>query len=162
MATETANEHNSDAESSDEGWNRLQPFMRDGVEIRPRPYAFTDHSAATTVFTSGNGTEVFHADKYCHRLHADEPTTDRDGNELRYIRAHTLEKVMTSWLDPVKPCDYCTQDIETTAEIATEIDGVPEACLKYFEPGDERVTTRVHTDPESGETTVQESSTEVY
>jgi len=146
---------------TEEPWSRIQSFERDGVVIRVTVYAYRDHSAATTVFTAGNNNEVFHADKHCHRLHKDEPAVI-DGQEMRHIQAHTLEAVMTSWLNPVRPCDYCTQDIHTTAEIVTEIDGVPESQLKYYEPGDQRVTTRVRTDPETGEKTMSESSSEVY
>lgn len=133
--------------------------MQDGVEVRPRPFAYSDHSASTTVFTSGNS-EVFHADKHCHRLHRTEPL-EYDGDKIRYIQAHELESVMTSWLNPVRPCSYCTLDIEKTADVAVEQDGVPEACLSYYTPGDKRVKTVVSTSPD-GETTVTESESEVY
>ncbi len=147
------------SEDENESWSALKAFERDGVLVRIMTIAGYDYSAATTVFTAGHS-EVFHADKYCHRLHSADTITI-DGQEKTTITAHPLEKVMTEWLDPIKPCSHCTQDIETTAEIAKEIDGVPEACLSYFEPGDERVTTTVSYN-DDGTTDVSETSTEVY
>lgn len=146
--------------STDEPWSRLPGFMREGVEVHVQTFAGHDHSAATTVFTSQNNSEVFHADKCCHRLHRSEPS-EYDGEKFRYVHAWPLEVVMTEWGDPVRPCDYCTQDIHTTAEIAMEYDNVPESCLKFFEPGDKRVTTTVSRN-DDGTVTVTESSTEVY
>lgn len=145
---------------TDDPWRRLQAFEHDGVVVYVDVFAGSDHSAATTVFTSQNTSEVFHADKYCHRLHRSEPSR-YDGEEVRRIQAYALETVMTEWTNPVRPCDYCTQDIHTTAEIVKEIDGVPESCLSYFEPGDQRVRTTVHHN-DDGTVDVTESATEVY
>ena len=145
--------------SETEHWGRLKAFMRDGVKVSIMTYAYTDYSAATSVFTCGNS-ETFHADKYCHALHRGDTITI-DGQEQTTIQAHTLEQVMTSWTDPVKPCSHCTQDIETTADIAMEIDGVPEACLSYFEPGDKKVTTTVSRN-DDGTVDVSETTSEVY
>jgi len=147
--------------STDDPWRRFDNFERDGVLIKIRPYAHTDHSAATTVFTATDDSEVFHADKYCHRLHTTDTYTF-DGVEQRSIRALTLESVMTSWLDPVRPCDYCTQDIHRTAEIAKEIEGIPEVNLQYFEPGDQRVSTTMSRNDDGEMEVVQEHSSEVY
>lgn len=127
---------------TEEPWSRIPNFVRDGVDVRVQMFARHDHSAATTVFTSEQNSEVFHADKHCHRLHQGETHTF-DGEEKQMIYAHPLEKVMTSWVDPIRPCDYCTQDIQTTTEIVQEYDGVPETVLKYFEPGDELVDEEV-------------------
>ena len=148
------------SEDETEQWSRLEPFERDGVLVRIMPFAGYDYSAATSVFTKGSSTEVFHADKYCHRLYQGDTITI-DGQEQTTIHAHPLEKVMTSWTDPIKPCSYCTQDIETTAEIATEIDGIPEELLCYFEPGDQRVNTTVRYN-DDGTVDVSESAEEVY
>ena len=142
-----------------EHWSRLQSFVRDGVKVNIMTFAYTDYSAATSVFTRGHS-ETFHADKYCHRLHQSDTVTI-DGQEQTTIHAHTLEMVMTSWTDPVKPCSHCTLDIEKTAEIAEGIDGVSEFALCYFEPGDKRVTTTVSRE-DDGTVTVTESSSEVY
>jgi hypothetical protein len=147
--------------STDDPWARLPSFERDGVVVHITTYAGDDHSAATTVFTSRSSSEVFHADKHCHRLHRSDTIRTTDG-ERRWIKALPLERVMTSWLNPIRPCNYCTQDIHTTAEIAQEYDNVPEVCLKYYEPGDSVVKTKVRTDPESGETSVRESSRPAY
>jgi len=145
---------------TDEGW-RPSNFKRDGVLIIPRPYAHTDHSAATTVYAASQQSEVFHADKHCHRLHTTDTYTF-DGVEQRSIKALTLETVMTEHTDPVRPCDYCTQDIERTAEIVQEVDGVPESVLCYYEPGDEKVTTTVSRNDDGEMEVVQEQVSEVY
>lgn len=143
---------------TDNPWSRLQPFEKGGITIYIQTYAGDDHSAATTVFTSKSGSEVFHADKHCHHLHSDDPLW----NDSRFIYARPLEQVLSSYLAPIRPCAYCTQDIYTTVELVQEFDGVPESCLSYFEPGDEVVSTRTHTDPETGETTVEQSSKDAY
>lgn len=144
--------------SDDDHW--IPPFERDGVLIRVDQYHGHDYSDATIVYTNGTA-EVFHADARCHRLHQSDPwNNSRADRTERSIMAQTLEKVMTSWLDPVKPCDYCTVDIETLAELAMDVDDVPEACLKYFEPGDKRHHTTVRR--KDGEVTVETDSKEVY
>lgn len=146
---------------TDDPWSSFESFYRDGVKVEIRPYAQHDHSAATTVFVSTDDSEVFHADKHCHRLHRVD-TFPHDGEDIRWIKALPLESVMTTWSSPIRPCNYCTQDIHTCAEIVQEVGGVPEVCLNYYEPGDRVVKTQVRRDPESGETTVTESSREAY
>jgi nitrous oxide reductase len=150
-----------DFSKTEEPWSRIPAFMRDGVVVGVQMFAGDDHSAATTVFTSKNNSEVFHADKYCHRLHRGETYTI-DGEERQTIYAHPLEKIMTTWLDPIRPCDYCTQDIETTAKIVQEHDGVPEKLLKYYEPGDKRVSQQWSKNADGSWDLVEESATEVY
>lgn len=150
-----------DFSQTDEPWSRINGFERDGVAVSVMTFAGYDHSAATTVFTAKNNSEVFHADKHCHRLHRGETYTF-DGQERQTIHAHPLEKVMTTYLDPVRPCDYCTQDIQTTANIVQEIDGVPESVLNYYEPGGERVSeTWVH-NPDGSWNLTSQSVSEVY
>lgn len=114
-----------------------------------------NYPGATKVFTAGHS-EVFHADKHCPRLTA-TATDDYSDEPTVFLRAYTLRKVMTHWGDPVKPCSQCTQDIETTAEVAVEHDGVHEAELRYFEPGEKRVTTTYRQTP-GGEVEVKDQT----
>lgn len=146
---------------TDDPWSRLDQFRHNGVLVTPQPYAHRDHSAATTVFTASNSSEVFHADKHCHRLHTTD-TFHMDGEERRSIKALTLEQVLTEYSDPVRPCDYCTQDIYRTVEIAKEIDGVPESVMHYYEPGDSKVTTTYSRNDDGEMEVVQEHASEVY
>ena len=148
--------------TTDEPWSRISSFEHDSVIVSVETFTGEDHSAATTVFTSMSGSEVFHADKHCHRLHQSETFVGADGTETRGIRARTLEGVMTSWLNPIRPCDYCTQDIRTTADIVTEIDGVPEEVLKYYEPGDKRVSETWTRGDDGAWRMANRSETEVY
>ena len=115
----------------------------------------------TTVYTRRSSSKVFHADEYCPHLLGSAEYSHYHDEETVHLNAHPLPKVMSSYLNPVKPCDYCTQDIETTVEVVTEHDGMDECHLQYFEPGDQRVTRTVRTH-DDGSTTVRESATEVY
>ena len=90
-----------------------------------------DYASETTVYVVNNS-EVFHADRDCNRI--------PDG---AWPTAETLPEVMSSWLDPIKPCSDCTMDINHCAEVAVERDGLPRGQLKFYEPGDIQVSTRV-------------------
>jgi len=116
-------------------WCRIPAFERDGVTVSVMTFDGDDHSAATTVFTNTRYSEVWHADKYCHLLHQG-PTITGPAGEMRTVYARPLECVMTSSLGPSRPCEHCTQDIGTTAEIVQKHDGVPKSILNYTESGD--------------------------
>lgn len=120
-----------------------------------------NYESSTTVYTLRSGCETFHADKRCSHILNSARHSPVHGEQTVSVTAHALPKVMQSYLNPIKPCQHCTLDIEKTADVVVEHDGLDEILLQYFEPGDKKVTTTVRTD-EDGETTVSESATEVY
>ena len=130
--------------------------------IRVMRIAGHDYGRATTVYTTKTGAETFHADKHCPHVLSSAEHSMYHGEDVVDLTAYALPRVMSSYLNPIKPCQHCTLGIEATAEVVTEHDGLHEDLLKYFEEGAERVTTRVHTDPETGETTVRHRTSEVY
>ncbi len=146
------------SEQQEEGFEekaRFEPFTRDDVRVEIRPFAYTDHASCTTVFTRGNSGEVFHADKHCHCLHNGHFEA-MNGDKVRYLQAHKLEKVVTTYTDPVKACSHCTLPMEDTLRVAVHNDGVNAFELRVFERGDERVHTTITR--KDGEVTVSEST----
>lgn len=109
-----------------------------------------DYAGETTVYTVNNS-DIFHADRGCHRIPDDA-----------WPAAETLPHVMSSLLNPIRPCTACTMGIEHCAEVAVEHDGLSEVELDYFEPGDKRVSTEFTRDENGSWQVSSHTATEVY
>ena len=122
-------------------------------------YPRYDHEDTTSVFTRANS-DVFHADKRCPNLlmHAGEDYSDLgDREKIVCVDERPLPHILSTWLDPVKACSYCTLSMMETARVAVQQDGMSAIDLKIFERGEKRAHTRVRRTP-SGETIVSEST----
>lgn len=85
-----------------------------------RPYYKS--GIATRVYAATNSYR-FHADRDCPEL-ADVETV------LRF----PLGWVVTHRSNPTHPCDYCTQDVPTTAEVAVTYDQInPDELVEPYE-----------------------------
>lgn len=139
-----------EAEIEQEEYDPSPPNHRSVNGERVSRIANRDYAGETTVYTVNNS-EIFHADRDCHRIPDDA-----------WPAAETLPHVMSSYLDPIRPCTACTMGIEHCADVAVERDGLPEGQLKYFEPGDKRVNTQ-YTRADDGSWQVSShTETEVY
>lgn len=98
-----------------------------------------EYHDTTTVYTTGSGAEVFHADVHCPHL----LNSGSEWSDAVHLTAHSLPRVMQSYLSPYKRCRHCTLPMQETARIAVQQDGMPSALLQYYEPGDTKVTTQV-------------------
>jgi len=129
------------------------------VRTTQRAYPRYDYENTTSVFMRGNS-DTFHADKRCPNLlmHADEDYADLgDREKVVCMDERPLPEILSTWLDPVKACTYCTLSMMEAARVAVQQDGMSARMLKIFERGERRVHTHVRRTP-SGETTVSESA----
>ena len=126
-------------------------------EVFATRYAGHNYESTTTVFTRRSDSEVFHADSQCPHLMRAASFSGIHGKETVHLNAHPLEKVLTTYRNPVRPCDHCTLSMEETVKIAVQMEGLPANQLKIFETGDKRVTTQVSRN-DDGTVTVSESA----
>jgi len=126
-------------------------------EIRVMRYAGHEYAHTTTVYTKSSSSEVFHADKECPHLVNTAEYSPYHGEDLVHLNAHPLPKVLSSYTNPVKPCDHCTLPMEETAKVGVQLDGMDSIQLCIFETGETRVTTQVSRN-EDGTTSVSHST----
>lgn len=140
----------SEAEVEQDDYDPSPPDHRTVNGRRVSRVANRDYASETTVYTVNNS-EVFHADRGCDRIPDDA-----------WPSAETLPHVMSSYLNPIRPCSACTMGIEHCAKVAVEHDGLDEAQLEYFEPGDKRVHTSFTRGQDGSWEVSDHSVTEVY
>jgi len=110
----------------------------DDIEYSVMRIAGQRYHDTTTVYTSGSGAEVFHADKHCPHLKGSK----NDYTGKVHLTAHALPKVLQSYTSPIKRCKHCTLPMQDTVRVAVQQDGLDPALLKYYKPGDVQVTER--------------------
>ena len=118
-----------------------------------------DYRGTTTVYTTGSGADVFHADKNCP--HILKTSTSGYGFDA-YVTAHSLPTVLSEYTPPIKPCKHCTLSMEDTVRVAVQQDGMDPLFLKYFEEGDQRVSEQWTRGSDGGWQLSSRSVTEVY
>ncbi|MEZ3117917.1 hypothetical protein RYH80_18525 [Halobaculum sp. MBLA0147] len=146
--------------SNQPDWYKPAGFTHDGTRVEVMATHGCDHGDVTTVFSINDDSTVFHADKHCPRLHQSEPSAPSWADTpIRHLRAHTLEEVMTSPTDPVKPCSHSTQSITALAESIMQQRDLHEVQLRYFEPGERRQSITVERTPNGVEADVHSDIT---